>query len=180
LAERSPIIDLPNLIGGSTGNWVTDAPGGFVSDYIAVAGAPVIELDLGEDVLLSEISTWGYASTNANGVSQFTLEFATDAEGPGACGTSITYSPTFFPTHNATDRQSFPFSESVTARWVKFTAEDNFFIAPGDGSGGETPGGDRVGLGEIAFMIPEPGTLSLFAVGLLGLAAILLKRRSRA
>ena len=36
------------------------------------------------------------------------------------------------------------------------SAEDNFYISPGDGSGGETPGGDRVGLGEIAFAVSEP------------------------
>ncbi len=32
---------------------------------------------------------------------------------------------------------------------------DNYFEAPGDGSGGEIPGGDRVGLGEVAFEIIE-------------------------
>ena len=52
-------------------------------------------------------------------------------------------------------------------------AEDNFFVAPGDGSAGGAPGGDRVGLGEIAFqVVPEPSSVLLLitaVVGLLGL-----------
>ncbi len=140
------------LIGGEQGNWVTAAPGGFPADYIEVAGAPVLTLDLGSDVLLGEISVWGYSSNNANGVSAFSLRFATDAEGAAGFGSSISYNPTFEPTNDDdTERQSFAFSEQVTARYVEFTADDNFFVAPGDGSGGETPGGDRTGLGEIAF-----------------------------
>ena len=58
----------------ATNRWVTDAPGGFPADYIAVAGMPVLTIDLGQNRLLSEISAWGYASTTANGVSEFTLQ----------------------------------------------------------------------------------------------------------
>ena len=164
------------LAGGADGNWVTDAPGGFPSDYIAVVGKPVITLDLGADRLLSEISVWGYQSTNANGVSSFSLRFATDADGAGAFGVSIAYKPGFFPVNDDIARQGFQFSQNVTARHVEFTAEDNFFIAPGDGSGGEAPGGDRVGLGEIAFeIIPEPATLSL----LVAIGSLMLLRRKR-
>ncbi len=152
--------DEPHNRLGST--WVTDAPGGFPSDYIAVAGMPVISLDLGEDRPLSEISVWGYASTNANGVSEFGLNFATDAEGPG--GGSSSAGP-FFPTNDDVVRQSFAFSP-VVARYVELIATDNFFVAPGDGSGGETPGGDRVGLGEIAFAIPEPSSLIMLVSAL--------------
>ena len=54
------------------------------------------------------------------------------------------------------NRQPFVFDEIVAARFVEFTARDNFFVAPGDG---ETPGGDRVGLGEIAFPVYSLGTL---------------------
>jgi hypothetical protein len=151
-------------LGGAQGNWVTAAPGGFPSDYIAVAGTPVITLDLGADQLLGEISVWGYSSTNANGVSQFSLAFATEAEGSGNYSSSA---GPFFPTNDDTARQSFAF-DLVTARYVEFTAEDNFFIAPGDGSGGETPGGDRAGLGEIAFqVVPEPSSALLIGLGIL-------------
>jgi hypothetical protein len=166
---------------GPTHRWVTDAPGGFPSDYIAVAGAPVITLDMGADVSLSEISVWGYTATNANGVSAFSLRFATSAGGIPSLGTSITYNPSFGgppPTGLPNDdinRMSFSFSQTVNARYVEFTATDNWFVAPGDGSGGEIPGGDRVGIGEIAFaVIPEPSSALL---GLLGLALVRRRRR---
>lgn len=146
------------LLGGEEGNWVTAAPGGFPADYIDVAGAPVLILDLGADVSLAEISVWGYASTNANGVSEFSLRFASDAEGIEGFGQSLTYNPAFNPTNVDHDaRQSFLFEETVVARYVEFTAADNFFMEPGDGSNGETPGGDRIGLGEIAFEIEPSG-----------------------
>ena len=47
----------------------------------------------------------------------------------------------------------------MTARYVEVTITDNWFDDPGDGTGelGWGPGGDRVGLGEIAFRIPEGG-----------------------
>ncbi len=168
------------LLGGFDGNWVTAAPGGFPSDYIEVAGSPVLFIDLGQDNALSEISIWGYESSNAVGVSEFSLEFAAAADGAGGFGTSIVYNPSFFPTNDNTIRQSFAFDQDVTARYVEFTVLDNFFVAPGDGSV-ETPGGDRVGLGEIAFAIstsdptpptpiPAPGALLLLCSGLTGLA----------
>ncbi|MBN1853143.1 MAG: hypothetical protein JW829_10485, partial [Pirellulales bacterium] len=131
------------LSGANT--WVTNDPGGYPSDYIAVAGQPIIELDLGEDVNLEEISTWGYAASNTNGVSQFSLRFATEAEGPTGYGTSITFNPTYSMIQDPVPRQSFIFGQSITARYVEFTALDNFYVAPG------SSGGDRVGLGEIAF-----------------------------
>jgi hypothetical protein len=160
---------------GETSRWVTDAPGGFPADYIAVAGAPIITLDLGADRSLTKISIWGYSATNANGVSAFNLSFASAADGPGAFGTSITYNPTFggFP-NNDIPRMSFSFAQGVNARYVRFAATDNWFMAPGDGSGGETPGGDRVGLGEIAFAVPEPSAALL---GVAGLGFCLLRRR---
>lgn len=161
------------ILGGAEGNWVTAAPGGFPADYIEVAGMPVLEIDLGMDVALNEISTWGYSSTNANGVSAYGLRFATEADGPTGFGTSITANPFFTVTNDDTVRQSRQF-DIVTARYVEFTAADNFFVAPGDGSGGETPGGDRVGLGEIAFqVVPEPSSGFLFVLG----AIALLRRR---
>jgi hypothetical protein len=162
------------LIGGPNGAWVTDACG-FPCDYIATTGTPVLTFDLGQDRALTEISAWGYASTNANGISQFSLKFASNADGPGGFGASIAYNPTFTLTNNDTVRQANAFSQAVTARYVQLTATDNFFVAPGDGSGGETPGGDRVGLGEVAFPVPEPSCLSLLAVGCL----MLIGRRRR-
>ena len=137
---------------------VMTAACGFPCDYIETTGKPVIILDLGEDTPLGEISVWGYAASNSNGLNEFSLRFATAAEGTGGFGTSIAYNPTFagqesgeLPNLDDTSRFSFPFEEQAFARYVELTCEDNHFIAPGDGSGGEIPGGDRVGIGEVAF-----------------------------
>lgn len=162
------------LLGGPEGNWVTDAPAGFPSDYIDKVGKPVLTLDLGANRSLGEISVWGYTASNANGVSAFSLKFATEAEGEAGFGTSISYAPMFSGLVNSDNaRQSFLFAQSVTARYVQFTAEDNFFAGDGTGAGGLTAGGDRVGLGEIAFStIPEASPMALASLGglmLLGL-----------
>jgi len=110
---------------------------------------------------------WGYVAANANGVSEFSLRFATEAEGLGGFGTSIGFNPTYFLTNDDLLRQSFLFVQTISARFVEFKAIDNFFNLPGDGSGGETTVGDRVGLGEIAFAtVPEPTILCLMTLGL--------------
>jgi hypothetical protein len=137
---------------GPTHRWVTADPGGYPSDYIEVAGAPVLTIDLGENRVLNEINVWGYTATNHNGVREFQLRFATAVEGPAGFGTSITYNPTFvFEENNDVLRFAFPFEQQITARYVEFTCLDNFFTDPG------TSGGDRVGLGEIAF--PSSGSV---------------------
>jgi hypothetical protein len=146
--------------GGETSDWVTTADCGFPADFIECVGMPIILLDLGQDVLLDEISTWGYSDTNTNGMREFSLRFATNAEGKSNFGTSITYNPTFivedFFEFTAAERRSFEFGQTITARYVELTATDNYFDEPGDGTGenGWGPGGDRVGIGEIAFRIP--------------------------
>lgn len=161
--------------GAAEGNWVTDACG-FPCDYLGTFPPPVLTFDLGSDVLLTEISTWGYAATNSNGASEYSLRFATDAEGTAGFGTSISYSPVFTATNDDVVRQSNAFSEAVTARYVEMTLTDNFFIAPGDGSGGELAGGDRIGLGEVAFaVVPEPGSMTMIVLG--SLALLGLRRR---
>jgi hypothetical protein len=154
--------------------WVTAAPGGFPSDYIAVAGGPVIVFDLGADTLMSSVHTWGYSDTNTNGVSEFALRFASDADGTGGFGTSLGFNPTFTMVQDAVSMQSNDFGQSLTARYVEFTVTDNLFFPPGDGSAGGQAGGDRAGLGEVAFGIPEPSAALL---GLLGFGLMLRRRR---
>ncbi len=140
------------VIGNQT--WVTNDPGGYPSDYIAVAGEPILVFDMGADTLLAEISVWGYATSNDNGVKDFRLRFATEAEGEAGFGTSIAYSPAFTALKDPVPRQSFFFDRAVTARYVEMTCLSNYFVAPG------SSGGDRVGLGEVAFekfiSLPEP------------------------
>ncbi|MCA9167177.1 MAG: hypothetical protein KDB23_05895 [Planctomycetales bacterium] len=161
------------LLGAADGNWVTDACG-FPCDYIETTGAPSLTFDLGADTDLSEISVWGYTTTNSNGVKDFNLTFGTDAGGMAGIGSSITYNPSFSMELEDIARQSFSF-DSVMARYVTLTATDNYFSPPGDGSAGELAGGDRVGLGEVAFaVVPEPSSLSLLVIGMLPF----LRRRS--
>jgi hypothetical protein len=159
------------LGGGWDHVWLTEANCGYPAEYLACLPAPVLVFDLGIEVALSEISVWGYDVTIANGVSLFGLRFATDAEGPGAFGTSIAFAPSYILVNDDTNRQSHEFGQTVSARYVEFTALDNFFVAPGDGSTGGLPGGDRVGLGEVGFAVPEPGAGLLLLTGLLGLAS---------
>ena len=90
-------------------------------------GCPVLVFDLGSDVALSEISVWGYSTTNSNGASRFSLRFATAAEGTGNLGSSISINPTFHPVIGDAARQSFAFGQSVTARYIEFTCADNFY-----------------------------------------------------
>lgn len=134
----------PHTQSGST--WVTNAPNGSAGDYFdpTPVPAPRLVFDLGADTALSEISIWGYADDNGNGANQVSLRFATAADGTGGFGTTVAYNPTFNPTQPTAPRQSFAFSGPLVARYVELTPEDNFFgISP--------PGGDRVGLGEVAF-----------------------------
>ena len=154
---------------------MTNAPNGGSGDYFGPPPTPPARLvfDMGSDVRLSEISVWGYADTNANGANQFSLLFATEAEGTNGMGTSIVFNPTYYPTQPVTPRQSFDFAEPVWARYVELVPEDNFF-------GINPPGGDRVGLGEVAFEdreIPEPATMALMGLAACGLGGYVRRRR---
>lgn len=168
------------ISGGAEGNWVTAADAGFPADYVEEVGKPVLTFDLGADMTIGQISVWGYSSGNTNGVSEFSLSFATDAEGPGGgtatAGPFVMAGDRTLGTNDDTSRQPFSFSQ-VTARYVNFETMDNFFVAPGDGSiEGTLAGGDRVGLGEVSFSVPEPSSVGLLVVGLL---AFSLRRRQR-
>ncbi len=154
-----------------TFTWVTDNRNGANDYYNAGGSIPILTFDLGSDVLLSEISTWGYADGNTNGAKDFSLRFATSAEGTGGFGTSILYNPVFEATFATAPRDSNVFSQNVTARYVQMTITDNW-----RGLQGAIPGGDRVGLGEVAFaMVPEPSSALLGCAAL----ALLVHRRRR-
>ncbi|MCA9246691.1 MAG: PEP-CTERM sorting domain-containing protein [Planctomycetales bacterium] len=164
-----------NLIGGST--WVTNAPNGGGGDYFAPTPTPGPRLifDLGTDRFLGEISIWGYADGNANGVRVFDLQFAREADGLGGFGTSVPYNPTFTISSNlVTPRNSFDFDQPLVARYVELIPTDNF-------RGFGPPGGDRVGLGEVAFSVfggvPEPSSALLLGLGLFGLASRRVRRQ---
>jgi sugar lactone lactonase YvrE len=140
--------------GAAAAIWVTAACG-FPCDYYLTLPAPILTIDLGTNLPLHEISVWGYDSSNSNGAKKASLRFATSADGLGGFGNTIAFNPSFSILNDDTNRQSFAFGQTVTARYVEVTLTDNHFLPPGDGSAGELPGGDRVGLGEIAFSVPE-------------------------
>lgn len=148
----------------STLTWVTNAPNGGFGDYFAPTPSPSPRLvfDLGSSVPLNEISIWGYADGNGNGLISADLRFSDTTTFSGA---PFSISGITQP---VTPRQSFSFPE-VNARYVELVPTDNLFgIAP--------PGGDRVGIGEVAFAqpIPEPSGALLALAGV-----VLLGRRRR-
>ncbi|MEN8774082.1 MAG: PEP-CTERM sorting domain-containing protein [Akkermansiaceae bacterium] len=147
-----------NRISGST--WVTNAPNGGSGDYFnpLPGTAPRLVFDLGSPVPLNEISIWGYADANGNGLISADLRFSNSTSFSGA---AISISGITQP---VTPRQSVFFPE-VTAQFVELVPTDNLFgIAP--------PGGDRVGIGEVAFAIPvpEPSSALLSLIAVAGLA----------
>jgi hypothetical protein len=155
---------------GGTHLWVTAAPGGFPSDFIVAAGEPVLTFDLGSNTSINAIHTWGYSVSNANGVKDFSLRFATDAEGTGGFGTSITSNPMLSMLIDDVSMQTNEFG-AVTARYVEMTVHSTHIT---NGGNGPPAGGDRVGLGEVAFSVPEPSSVLL---GFLGLAGLAFRRR---
>ncbi len=149
--------------GGPATSWVTINPNGAGDYYANGIPAPILVIDLGQDRVLSEISTWGYSDGNTNGGKDFTLRFATEAEGNTGFGSSIAYAPSFEAGFNYAPRSSHPFSEIVIARYVEMTITDNW-----RGFQGGTPGGDRVGLGEIAFKaLPDGDPLIVLPAALM-------------
>jgi hypothetical protein len=64
-------------------------------------------------------------------------------------GNSITFQPSFEASFSADDRDVDVFDEPVFARYVEMTITDNWQTF------NPAPGGDRVGLGEVAFPVFE-------------------------
>jgi hypothetical protein len=163
--------DPHNQLGSAGGSrWVTAAPGGFPSDFIVAAGEPVLTFDLGSNTSINAIHTWGYSVSNANGVKDFSLRFATDADGTGGFGTSITSNPILSMLIDDVSMQTNEFGV-VNARYVEMTVHSTYYS---NGGNGPPAGGDRAGLGEVAFSVPEPSSVLL---GFLGLAGLAFRRR---
>lgn len=133
--------------------WVTNNPNGAGDYYDNATPAPVIIFDLGANVPIAQINTWGYQGGNTNGAKDYTLRFATEAEGGNPelgdenFGNSITYQPTFEAAFSPTERDIEVFEQAVLARYVEMTITDNWRDQQ------PLPGGDRVGLGEVAFPV---------------------------
>ena len=126
--------------------------------------------------LLISVHTWGYATSKANGVMDFSLRFATAADGLGGFGTSIAVNPLFSMTIDDIAMQSNSLGGVITARYVELTALSTHLTNGGSGGPGGPAGGDRVGLGEVSFSIPEP---SISLLGLLAIGGLALRRRRK-
>jgi hypothetical protein len=165
-------------------SWVTGDPGGFPADWFLASGTiPAFVLDLGQNSLLNTVHLWAYsggpgATGNYQGNSAKTLElrFNTAAEGDAVfVKQPVTVNMDHgliseTPVGSPMPRQDFDVG-AQTARYVEMRITDNWYVAPGDGTGQDehghfVRGGDRVGLGEVRFSIPEPGTCALLAGGL--------------
>ncbi len=158
--------------------WATYSPGDrdgtdyFNEQYGALN--PVFVFGLDQVYSIDKILVWNYAppitspATAENGAQIISLEFSQNGvDGPFDESLSHLAVNQSFAGSSANPIE---FGRNIMANAVRLTIEDNHF----DGIGS---GGDRVGLSEIRFAAPEPGTLILLAW--LGISAGLLSCRRR-
>lgn len=143
----------------------------YISDPPGLGNPPPVNLDFdfGSPVSLTQLALWN--DTDSQAVNSFSVFSATD-------GTFAT--TTLLGTFNATQN---PFLLTVPAEVFDFTdATAQFFRMTVNTT---FPGGGRVHFGEVAFEqalegpLPEPGTLSLFGLGLAGMGLMGSRRRRR-
>jgi hypothetical protein len=177
-------------------SWVSTDPGGFPADWFAASGTiPRFVIDLGQEFPVEAVHLWPYAGGTGvagtiQGNSARTLEFRfnTSAEGDAVFAgppvvVDLNHGPVSeTPPGMILPRQDFAVGP-VTAQFVEMRITDNWFVAPGDGSGADehghlSRGGDRIGLGEVRFSaVPEPTTWAFFAASLAAMLAIKYRRR---
>jgi hypothetical protein len=166
--SSSDYFPVANLIDGNPDTtWVTSSEG----DYFSNRHAPILTFDMGNDLPLSGLIFQNYG-TWGNGTKDIALSFATEVEGPGGFGNSISYFPIFSPLANNALTQEFSFDQVVNARYVQMLVLDNY-------AGWGFAGGDRVGFAEISFLaVPEPTTVLIWSL-LAGLGVGLRWRRRK-
>ena len=129
--------------GTSTRSWVTNAPGGFPSDYYANGTQPPeLTFFLDDTYTLTDIAVWGYSQGLNNDAKTLELEFSTDG-GVTFSGLESLTKPRFT---GSSFVHKLPFSQERIANAVRVTIVDNYYGAAGDS------GGDRVGLDEVRFI----------------------------
>jgi len=142
--------------------------------YDFADAAPVLTLDLGQDMRISELTIWNYPGMYdlwGSPVTSFELTFATEADG-SIGSSSITYNPTFSFTPEDTFRPEeedgrttqnvgkvFVLERPLTFRYMAIKLTDNFYgLVRSDGATfteGGSFGGTRVGIGEVIFGYDE-------------------------
>ena len=151
-----------------TNSYVTND---FGPDYFPANPNPVFTMSFSTTVNIGQVVLWSYPNTGGagNGASAGTIEFNTGS----GFGTPIPLTigigylgGAFQPgTVNSVSTQI-----GVTS--VRLTLTDNYY-----GVYGGVGGGGRVGLGTVAFGVPEPSAFILTTLGLLSFGMI--RRRSR-
>jgi hypothetical protein len=131
------------MFDGLTGTeWYTVTTGGG-TDYFVAGTPPVLTIDLGRQQTMNGFTFRNY-SVAGNRTKDFSLLFATEAEGPANVGTSIPYNPSFTAANlDQNQLQAFGLSAPLSARYVRMTITDNY-------------SGDRVGFTDIQFRDSRP------------------------
>lgn len=163
----------PMNLDASTQSWVTTDNG---SDYFAAGTAPILRFTLSSATALDAIYLWPYGggtgSSTFQGNSAKTFNLTYRDAGLSSLGTvtGLTINPPFFP-GSAAPRQTIAISAPALTAFVDMTITDNYFGEPG------SAGGDRVGLGQVAFnAVPEPTGLTLFILGTIGMLRMVRRR----
>lgn len=173
----TPVGDLPvHAVIGADNSWVTADRNGADGDYFAAGDYPRLIFELAEPRALDRIVLWNYAANagaNKNGVRAMTVDFSlTGIEGTFTNSVELTdIAIGFADEYVCEDAQSLSFGGHYLAKYVRLTLTDNFY----DGDGG----GDRVGLSEVMFLAPEPSSLGLAVIGLVGTAIFLVRRTGK-
>lgn len=189
LVDGSGLSGDSNGVGGESVTHLSDLSTSWVTDrvelndyYTTGLPVPVLTFDLGQNTAIDGFAYWAYAANN-NTAKDISIRFATEADGTGGFGTSITNNPNFVLAFDVIpgdpqERQNFGFSE-VIARYVEVAITDNYF---GELTG--FVGGDRVGAGEFQFNavaeVSEPASLlGLLVLGTFGAGSALKRKHSQ-
>ncbi|MGB0775055.1 MAG: hypothetical protein ACPGUY_04370, partial [Akkermansiaceae bacterium] len=145
-----------NTTSTANGQVFTNDPGGFPSDYFAVASAIIIDLDLGSTMSIDSIAFWNRgAASNGNATRSFNAVFSTDSTfGNGDDSSAFSFNPV----NSGGNQQDFALGTTVNnAQFVRITIDDNDF--------GTFAGGDRVAFTEFQFnAVPEPSSTALLGL----------------
>ena len=162
LANIDTVTHDSGLNGANT--WVTTAPNGGAGDFFQGGGAQgsvIFEIVFAQTYTVTDLYSWNYGAGNT--AKAFTIEYGIDDFIGGSTAVNLGPSPNL---GNGQVAQSEPVS--FTANQIRLTLTDNYFE--------DAAGGDRVGLAELRFLaVPEPSSLALILLGLVGLSA----RRAR-